>query len=79
MISNDEQEAKALATYLASEQPNKRFLVVFGEFFYRRAIAKMVDAALSPEQKKFARLDSLPLSPAPMTAWPTGCKRTHPT
>ena len=59
MISNDEQEAKALATYLASEQPNKRFLVVFGEFFYRRAIARMIDAALSPEQKKFARLELL--------------------
>ena len=59
MISNDEQEAKAIAAYLASEQPNKRFLVVFGEFFYRRAIARMIDAALSPEQKKLARLESL--------------------
>jgi branched-chain amino acid transport system substrate-binding protein len=32
---------------------------VFGEFFYRRAIAKMIDAALSPEQKKLVRLESL--------------------
>jgi hypothetical protein len=30
---------------------------VFGEFFYRRAIAKMIDAALSPEQKKLVRLE----------------------
>jgi branched-chain amino acid transport system substrate-binding protein len=59
MISNDEQEAKALAAYLASEHPNKRLLVVFGEFFYRRAIARMIDAALSPEQKKLTRLESL--------------------
>jgi branched-chain amino acid transport system substrate-binding protein len=59
MVSNDEQEAKALAAYLAKEQPNKKLLVVFGEFFYRRTIAKMIDAALSPEQKKLTRLESL--------------------
>jgi branched-chain amino acid transport system substrate-binding protein len=59
MVSNDEQEAKALAAYLAKEQPNKKLLVVFGEFFYRRTIARMIDAALSPEQKKLVRLESL--------------------
>jgi branched-chain amino acid transport system substrate-binding protein len=59
MVSNDEQEAKALAAYLAKEHANKKLLVVFGEFFYRRATAKMIDAALSPEQKKLTRLESL--------------------
>ena len=59
MVSNDEQEAKALAAYLAREQQNKKLLVVFGEFFYRRAMAKMIDAALSPEQKRLVRLESL--------------------
>jgi branched-chain amino acid transport system substrate-binding protein len=60
MIGNDEQEAQVLAAYLAREQPNKKVAVVFGEFFYRRAAAKMIDAALSREQKALTRLESLP-------------------
>jgi branched-chain amino acid transport system substrate-binding protein len=59
MVANDAQEAKALASYLAREHADKKVAVVFGEFFYRRAIAKMIDAALSPEQKKLVRLESL--------------------
>lgn len=59
MVANDEQEAKAVVSYLAREQPNKKLAVVFGEFFYRRAMAKMIDAALSAEQKKLTRLESL--------------------
>jgi branched-chain amino acid transport system substrate-binding protein len=59
MVANDAQEAKALAAYLAREHAGKKVAIVFGEFFYRRAIAKMIDAALSPEQKKLVRLESL--------------------
>ena len=60
MIGNDEQEAQALASYLAREQQGKKVAVVFGEFFYRRAAAKLIDAALSPEQKKLIHMESLP-------------------
>ncbi len=59
MIGNDEQEAKALADYLARMQPGKKVAVVFGEFFYRRAVAKMIDAALAREQKALVHLESL--------------------
>ena len=59
MVATDEQEAQALAAYLAREQPNKKLAVVFGEFFYRRATAKMIDSALSREQKALAHLESL--------------------
>jgi branched-chain amino acid transport system substrate-binding protein len=59
MVATDAQEAKALAAYLAREHAGKKVAIVFGEFFYRRAIAKMIDAALSPEQKKLVRLESL--------------------
>ena len=54
-----EREAKALAAYLAREHAGKKILIVYGEVFYRRAIAKMIDQALSPEQKKLTRLQSL--------------------
>ena len=59
MVATDAQEAQALAAYLAREQPNKKLAVVFGEFFYRRAMAKMIDGALSPEQKALTHLESL--------------------
>jgi branched-chain amino acid transport system substrate-binding protein len=59
MVANDAQEAKALAAYLAREHAGKKILIVYGEVFYRRAIAKMIDQALSPEQKKLTRLQSL--------------------
>src|SRR5882724_693333 len=59
MIANDEQEAQAFAAYLGREQPNKKVAVVFGEFFYRRAVAKMIDAALTREQKALIHLESL--------------------
>jgi branched-chain amino acid transport system substrate-binding protein len=59
MVANDAQEAQALAAYLAREQAGKKIAVVFGEFFYRRAIARMIDQALSPEQKKSTRMESL--------------------
>jgi branched-chain amino acid transport system substrate-binding protein len=59
MVATDEQEAQALAAYLAREQPGKKLAVVFGEFFYRRAMAKMIDGALSREQKALTHLESL--------------------
>jgi branched-chain amino acid transport system substrate-binding protein len=59
MVATDEQEAQALAAYLAREQPGKKLAVVFGEFFYRRAMAKTIDSALSREQKGLAHLESL--------------------
>jgi branched-chain amino acid transport system substrate-binding protein len=59
MVATDEQEAQALAAYLAREQPGKKLAVVFGEFFYRRAMAKMIDTALSREQKALTHLESL--------------------
>lgn len=60
MIGNDEQEAQALASYLAREQQGKKVAVVFGEFYYRRQAAKLIDAALSPEQKRLVHMESLP-------------------
>src|SRR5262249_25736593 len=60
MIGNDEQEAQVLAAYRAREQAGKKVAVVFGEFFYRRAAAKLIDAALSREQKALTHLESLP-------------------
>ncbi|AMN41769.1 branched-chain amino acid ABC transporter substrate-binding protein [Rhodoplanes sp. Z2-YC6860] len=59
MIANDEQAAQALATYLAREQAGKKVAVVFGEFFNRRAEAKLIDAALSPQQKTLMHMESL--------------------
>ena len=59
MVATDEQEARALAAYLAREQAGKKVAVVFGEFFYRRAMAKMIDGALSREQKALTHLESL--------------------
>lgn len=59
MIANDEQAAQALAAYLAREQPGKKVAVVFGEFFNRRAEAKLIDAALSPQQKSLMHMESL--------------------
>lgn len=59
MVATDAQEAKALAAYLAREHAGKKVAIVFGEFFYRRAIARMIDQALTPEQKKLVRLESL--------------------
>ena len=59
MVATDAQEAKALAAYLGREQAGKKIAIVFGEFFYRRAIARTIDAALSPEQKTLTRLESL--------------------
>jgi branched-chain amino acid transport system substrate-binding protein len=60
MVATDEQEAQALGAYLAREQKGKKFAVVYGDFFYRRAIARMVELALSPEQKALARFEPLP-------------------
>jgi branched-chain amino acid transport system substrate-binding protein len=59
MVATDAQETKALAAYLERAHTSKKIAIVFGEFFYRRAIAKMIDVALSAEQKKFVRLESL--------------------
>ena len=59
MVATDAQEAKALAAYLGREQAGKKIAIVFGEFFYRRAIARTIDAALSPEQKSLTRLELL--------------------
>lgn len=59
MIANDEQAAQALASYLAREQPGKKVAVVFGEFFYHRAEAKLIDAALSRQQKALVHMESL--------------------
>ena len=59
MIANDQQEAQALADYLGRMQPGKKVAVVFGEFFYRRAVAKMIDAALTRQQKTLVHLESL--------------------
>ena len=60
MVATDEQEAQALGAYLAREQKGKKLAVVYGDFFYRRAIARMVELALSPEQKASARFEPLP-------------------
>jgi branched-chain amino acid transport system substrate-binding protein len=59
MVATDEQEARALAAYLAREQPNKKLAVVYGEIFYRRAMGKLIDGALSREQKALTQLESL--------------------
>jgi branched-chain amino acid transport system substrate-binding protein len=47
MVATDAQETKALAAYLERAHTSKKIAIVFGEFFYRRAIAKMIDVALS--------------------------------
>jgi branched-chain amino acid transport system substrate-binding protein len=60
MVATDEQEAKALVAYLASEQKGKKLAIIYGDFFYRRAVAQMVDRALSPEQKALTRMEPLP-------------------
>jgi len=60
MVATDQQEAQALAAYLAREQKGKKLAVVHGDFFYRRAIAHMVELALSAEQKASARFEPLP-------------------
>jgi branched-chain amino acid transport system substrate-binding protein len=60
LVATDEQEAQAIAAYLASEQKGKKFAVVYSEFFYRSAIAGVIDRSLSAEQKALGRIESLP-------------------
>ena len=59
IAATDQQEAQALATYLAREQKGKRFAVIYSEFFYRRAMAEMIGLALPAEVKALARFEPL--------------------
>ena len=59
MVANDGQEAQAIASYLARDHKGKKLTVVHGNLFYRRAIAELVGAALSTEQKALARFEPL--------------------
>src|SRR5258708_39761350 len=43
MVATDEQEAQALAAYLAPEQPNKTLAFAFRQFFYPPALPHMLD------------------------------------
>jgi branched-chain amino acid transport system substrate-binding protein len=57
--ANDEQEAQALAAYLAREQSGKKLAVVYGDVFYRRAMAEMVKTALPAGVRTSARFEPL--------------------
>ncbi len=59
IAANDEQEAQALAAYLARDQAGKKLTVVYGDVFYRRAMADLVKTALPAEMKSTARFEPL--------------------
>jgi len=59
MVATDQQEAQALAAYLARERKGKKLTVVYTDVFYRRMVANMVEAALPPESKASVRLEPL--------------------
>lgn len=60
LVATDQQEAQAIAAYLSTEQKGKKFAVVYSEFFYRSAMAGMIDGSLSAEQKALGHIESLP-------------------
>ena len=60
IAATDEQAAQALGAYLAREQNGKKLAVVYGDFFYTRAIGQMVKAALPAEVQASARFEPLP-------------------
>ena len=59
MVATDEQEAHALAAYLAQQQKGKRLTVVYTDSPFWRAIIQMVRAALPAEMRASARFEPL--------------------
>jgi branched-chain amino acid transport system substrate-binding protein len=59
IAATDEQEAQALGAFLAREPKGKRLVVVYGDFFYRRAMAETVRLALPADMKPSARFEPL--------------------
>jgi branched-chain amino acid transport system substrate-binding protein len=59
IAATDEQEAQALGSYLEREHSGRKIAVVYTDIFYRRNVAKMVEAALPRELKASARFEPL--------------------
>jgi branched-chain amino acid transport system substrate-binding protein len=59
MVANDEQEAQALGAYLARAPKGKRVAVVYGDVFYRRAMAETARLNLPDDMKPTARFEPL--------------------
>jgi branched-chain amino acid transport system substrate-binding protein len=55
MIASDEQEARALGSYLKRAHAGKKLTVVYTDAFYRRGIVELVKEALPDEMKESAR------------------------
>lgn len=60
IAATDEQEAQALGAYLSREPRGKTLAVVYGDFFYRRAMADIVKLTLPADMKSAARFEPLP-------------------
>jgi branched-chain amino acid transport system substrate-binding protein len=59
MVATDEQEAQALAAYLAQQQKGKKLTVVYTDSSAWREVVKMVRAALPADMKASARFEPL--------------------
>jgi branched-chain amino acid transport system substrate-binding protein len=59
MVATDEQEARALATYLARQPKGTKLAVLYSDFFFRRAMMQLVRQALPAEVKAAARFEPL--------------------
>ena len=59
MVATDEQEAQALAAYLAREPKGMKLAVLYGDFSFRRAMMQSVRQALSADVMASARFEPL--------------------
>jgi branched-chain amino acid transport system substrate-binding protein len=59
MVATNEQEAQALATYLAKQQKGKKLTLVYTDSFAWREIAQMVRSALPADVRASARFEPL--------------------
>jgi branched-chain amino acid transport system substrate-binding protein len=57
MVSSDEQEALALGAYFTQEHKGKKLAVVYGDIFYKRAIAEKLRESLPADAKAATRFE----------------------
>jgi branched-chain amino acid transport system substrate-binding protein len=59
MVATDEQEAQALAAYLARQPKGTKLAILYSDFFFRRAMMQLVRQALPADVKASARFEPL--------------------
>ena len=78
MAATDEQEAQAVGAYLARDYQGKKVAVIYGDFFYKRAMADLVRQALPAQLKQTARFEPLQEVPGSFDRMADNLKREPP-